>query len=202
MHGFQTIMRRASFKIQKVLDEISEKQARQAMRERGRTGESFQGQRRTHRLKRQKSGCKNPFVPVQHGRQGEVASFQPLKTLQESEAGGGDLVTASDTLEQDNNDDDDSVCKASISTQSILSDEGDKKKVPVTTKVQRKVGRARQYSVIMEEEEEERIGGRRDCEEEMLQPIKHLSGEWSLGKIYWTLLSIRCHVLNQSLKNV
>ena len=142
--------------------------------------ESVQGQRRLHRLQRQKSGCKNPFVLVQHGRKGEVASFQPLKTLQEKAGGGddgdevaSDLVAASDTLEQEN---DVTVYKTSISTQSLLSDEGDSERMQVTAKVHRKVGMAREHSVIMEEEEE-RIVGRRDCEEEMLQPIKHLSGK-------------------------
>ena len=54
-------MRRASFKIQKVLDEISERQAMKVMRERGRVGEPWQGRRRLQK----KSGCRIPFVPVQ-----------------------------------------------------------------------------------------------------------------------------------------
>ena len=36
-----------------------------------------------HRLQRQKSGCKNPFVPFKHGVKDEVTNFEPLQTLQE-----------------------------------------------------------------------------------------------------------------------
>ena len=144
-------MRRASFKIQKVLDEISERQARKVMRERGMVGESWQGRRRLQK----KSGCRNPFVPVQ----------------------GDDAVsvTVSDGVEKSDGPGVESDGK--VPNKSAMHFEEDKTEEVLMTKKQRKMGRARQYSVIMEEVEEERVGGRRDCKEEMMQPIKHLSGK-------------------------
>ena len=129
-------MRRASFKIQKVLDEVRERQAMMTMRERKMT------------LQRQKSGCENPFFPVQH--------IQPRdETLH--------LVTNNDHLELPDSD--------------KRSDEGDQSESmerPVDERIGMKSDRARKYSVIMEEMED-MVGGRMDCEE-IMQPIKHLSG--------------------------
>ena len=145
------MMRRASFKIQKVLDEISERQALQMVRERG---VSLQGQRR---LQRQKSGCENPFFPVQHERVGAEVSK---------------IDIANDALEQP---EDVKACSdVRVSFTSVTSGLEDK--------ISRKTGVARKHSVIMEEVEE-MVGGRRDCEEEMMQPIKHLSGNQQLYKL-------------------
>ena len=44
------------------------------------TGEDWsQGE---HKLRRQISGCKNPFVPFQHGTT-ETTCFEPLQTLKD-----------------------------------------------------------------------------------------------------------------------
>ena len=155
-------MRRASFKIQEVLDE---RQARKVMRERGRLGESWQGRRRLQN----KSGCRNPFVPVQ----------------------GDDAVsvTVSDAVEQSDGPGVESDGK--VPNKSAMSFEEDKTEEVLMTKKQRKMGRARQYSVIMEEVEEERVGGRRDCKEEMMQPIKHLSGKRFHGLVASSCISNR-----------
>ena len=40
---------------------------------------------RQHRLQRQKSGCKNPFVPFKHGVKDDMTNFEPLQTLQEKD---------------------------------------------------------------------------------------------------------------------
>ena len=37
----------------------------------------------SHRLQRQKSGCKNPFVPFKSGVKDDMTNFEPLQTLQE-----------------------------------------------------------------------------------------------------------------------
>ena len=40
---------------------------------------------RQYRLQRQKSGCKNPFVPFKHGVKDDMTNFEPLQTLQEKD---------------------------------------------------------------------------------------------------------------------
>ena len=125
-------MRRASFKIQKVLDEVRERQAMVSMRERKMT------------MQRQKSGCENPFFPVQHDKPGEEIIH---------------LVTSNDTLEPDD-------YKTLDEYQSVG-------RIP-EDKIDVRPDRARKYSVIMEEMDE-KVEGRRE-REEIMQPIKHLSG--------------------------
>ena len=144
-------MRRASFKIQKVLDEISERQAMKVMRERVRVGESWQGRRRLQK----KSGCRNPFVPVQGD---DAASVTAMNVIEQSDGPVVDM-------------------DGKVPNKSARNFESDKTEEVLLANKQRKMGRARQYSVIMEEVEEERVGGRKDCKEEMMQPIKHLSGK-------------------------
>ena len=48
------------------------------------TQETKMGERQ-HRLQRQKSGCKNPFVPFKHGVKDDITNFEPLQTLQEKD---------------------------------------------------------------------------------------------------------------------
>ena len=43
------------------------------------------GEERQHRLQRQKSGCKNPFVSFKHGVKDDMTIFEPLQTLQEKD---------------------------------------------------------------------------------------------------------------------
>ena len=136
-----SVMRRASFKIQKVLDEVRERQAMKTMRERKMT------------LQRQKSGCENPFFPVQHEKPGEDAA---------------QIVTNIDTSEE-----------TRIEKRSDFADSHESVQSDKEDRISIQVDRARKYSVIMEEKEE-KVGRRRNCEEEIMQPIKHLSGEGSL----------------------
>ena len=150
-------MFRASFKIQKVLDDISEHLAR-----RGRRAEELQGEKRQQKLQRQKSGCKHPFVPVKKGSCGEEANFQPLKTrkrLRDMQDGPDAAV---------------SVYIQAPSTQNLLGDEGESE----TSKKAGKDGGVTQHPNT-------RVGkdvgqGRRDCKEQILQPIHHLSCTYCL----------------------
>lgn len=138
-------MRRASFKIQKVLDEISERQARRATVERNKEEKIFREQRK---LRRQRSGCRNPFMPVQ----------QHLHGGQQKE----------------------------IVSESIINVErNNEEKVPMPTvedvTVRSNSGSVRKYSVILEEQEEQRVAARRGSQEQMMQPIRHLSGKINLN---------------------
>ena len=130
-------MRKASFKIQKVLDEITERQTRKLMLDRGLIGAS-NGTTDRRRLERQKSGCKNPFFLVQH--ETDRSTMKPDTNDDETQNETGEDETCADNLRW--------------------------KKGP----------RGGRHSVIDEEVEEEMVGGRRILGEEMMQPIKHLSG--------------------------
>ena len=95
-------------------------------------------------MQRQKSGCENPFFPVQHDKPGKEIIH---------------LVASNDTLEPDD--------------YKTLDEYQGVGRIP-EDKIDVRPDRARKYSVIMEEMDE-KVEGRRECEE-IMQPIKHLSG--------------------------